>query len=343
MDADQTEPDRTLAHLTLANRLQLAQAIARLVRAHLPLDKALVSLADQADSTFADSIQVVSQKLERGHSLVNSLAPGTDNVSRGLAASIELGQQSGSLDQALEQWVAYHLTMQRHRRRLVSAMVYPVLLVGVALIAILFSAWQLLPQYREAFFQLSRVQPPWLSVLDFIHRHYWWLASIAVLSLFSLAWWVTKPRRGVDSSGVPRNQALKNLHYCRVAQLSALAVRSGQPISACISLILSGVGLRQPATPNFEATDQWRHCLGKETCGVLTGLEAHQINPSSAESLLQTISQNFAELSEIACERDVQWLPVFTSICVGLATVVTYVGLIYLPWVALFYEIASHG
>ena len=85
------------------------------------------------------------------------------------------------------------------------------------------------------------------------------------------------------------------------------------------------------------------HLLGKETCGVLIGLQAGQLPAAESESLLLAIADNGTVQAELQCERLVHRLPILTSIIVGAAAVATYLGLIYLPWLALFYHIARQA
>lgn len=329
--------------LTLAQRLHLAQEIARLVRARLPLEEALRSLAKDAPASLAQAIEVVTARLEQGHSLRQSLAPISTPDARMLAASLELGQLSGALDLAIEDWITFYTTQQRFTRRLASALIYPFLLICVAFASILFSAWHLLPRYQQAFIQLAETRPDWLDTLATIHEYYWQLASIAIAGLLAIGWMGSRPWRGVDRQGIPRNRAMRQLYFSQIARLGVLGIRSGQPVVNWLPWLLEGVGQREVPSDSLGVSTAWSHRLGNETCAVLHALMCGQISAKSAESLLHTIAQNAAEQGELAVERDVQWLPMLISICVGLTSVITYVGLIYFPWVALFYQIAIPG
>ena len=230
--------------LNLVDRLRLAQEIARLVRARLPLEKALSHLAANSQGSFSDSIAAINQKLQAGHPLADSLAQGDDAPTSMLRASVRLGETSGALDQALDQWATYHLTRQRLLRSLASALLYPLMLVVVALISILFSAWKLLPQYQQAFTQLAEVHPQWLSILQFVEQNFGFVASALTLSVLIVLWRSLGNRQGLDRLGVPRNEALKFLHYSQLAKMSLLGVRTGQPVQEWLGYAMQSVGLR---------------------------------------------------------------------------------------------------
>ena len=325
--------------LKLVNRLQLAREIARMVRANLPLERALSHLANNSHGAISKSIEAVNQRLQAGQSLADSLAQGTDQPTRMLAASIELGESSGALDQALERWASYHLTKQRLLRSLSSALVYPLLLVTIALTSILYSVWKLLPQYEQAFTQLAEVRPQWLGGLEFVDRYFGFIALAITTCVLLILWRCLGNRQGRDRFGLPRNGALRYLFVSHCAHMSALAVRSGQPVHAWLGSVLQSVGLISEEQPDRQLAS-CSQLIGNETSGVLLGLQAGQLSAADSESLLTTIATNAALQAELECERLVHRLPMVTSIVVGSAAVVTYLGLIYLPWLALFYHIA---
>ncbi len=327
--------------MALADRLRLAREIAKLVKARLPLEKALGILAQQATGSYAQAVEIVQRKLEQGQSLVDALAPGSDPSARMLAATLQLGELSGSIDQSLDHWATYNLTLQRQTRRIASAIVYPVLLALIALVSILYSAWKLLPQYQTAFAELAPSRSDWHYLIELSNRYYGFVATAIALSTLALMWRCFAVRPTRDADGVPRGQATHYLYHSHVARLCALGVQSGQPLTNWLAIASQAVGLTRPELPTPEAADTWSHQLGKETSAVLLGLHAGHLNPGDAQALLNSIADNSAIQAEVEVERQVHRIPVITSVVVGTISIATYVGLIYLPWIALYYHIAK--
>lgn len=329
--------------LTLDHRLRLVREIAKLVKARMPLETALSNLAGQSSGSFSQTVETVHQRLRMGQSLSDSLARGSDPSTYMLAASIELGELSGALDQSLDHWADYYLTRRRYTRRLSSAILYPLLLVWIALASILYSVWRLMPQYRQAFAQLADTQPAWLGVLDFVNQYFVWLASTLVIVVGFVLWKCFGNRQAVDRWSIPRSEALRNLFYSRTAQMSAWAIQSGRPVQDWIGLVLNSVGTKRDGlAESVVADDQWCHRLGRETCGVLVGLAAGQLNLEDSRSLLGTIADNLKMHADLAIERQVHRWPMLTSVIVGAVAAAAYLGLIYLPWLALYYHIAKN-
>ncbi len=336
--------DPPALNMPISQRLQLAREIARLIRARLPLEKSLAQLSQQSSGSFANSIAAVCERLQQGHTLAGSLAPSADRPTQMLAANIELGQLSGQIELSIEHWVNYYLTRQRYFRRLSSALVYPILLIITALGSILFSAYRLLPQYQDAFAQLVDKQPAWLTTLAWLRENYWLLASTTTLCVIVVLWLSIRRRWGLSASGLPKNAALQGLIHSQVASLSRIGLASGQPIQTWLPWVARSVGLFQPLPTNLvEAPAEWSHNLGRETFSVLLGLQTNQMSASDADALLATIATHAESQAEAFNEREVQQLPMLASAGVGAVAVITYLGLIYLPWVALFYCVASEA
>lgn len=341
MPSEHSQPDSSEGvSLTLEHRLRLAQEIAQLVKARLPLEQSLRNLSGQTSGSFSQAVAAVQHRLQAGQSLSSSLAQGVDPATHMLAASIELGELSGALDQALDGWVNYYLTRQRYTQRLTTALLYPLLLVCVAVVSLLYSIWKLLPQYRQAFAQLAEIQPKWLNAIDFVNNNFVWLATGLIAVVTVILWRSFGNRQGVDRWSIPRSQPLRSLFYSRVAHMSRLCVSSGQPVDDWIGLVMRSVGLKEVDPMPIQADALWARRLGKETCGVLVGLAAGQLSAQQSDSLLQTIDGNLKLNADMEIERQAYRWPTLTSAIVGSIAVATYLGLIYLPWLTLYYHIA---
>ncbi len=137
------------------------------------------------------------------------------------------------------------------------------------------------------------------------------------------------------------------MHYLlnsQIARMCELGVKSGQAVSDWLGLVLLSVGLKLEAPLDRCLVDErWSRRLGRETCGVLIGLNAGQINATDSQSLLQTIGDNSATQADLAIERQVHRLPMITSLVVGVVAVATYLCLIYFPWLALYYHISQNA
>jgi hypothetical protein len=344
--------------LGIDQQLQLAREIARLTRARLPLQQALVEIAGKQawkrKGSLAHAAQLLGERLAQGQSLTDSLAPGQKASTRMLASVIEIGQAANQLPAALESWTRYHIDYRHSRQRLQTALVYPALLIVVTVVSLVFTAWKLIPHYDQAFTSLAERRPDWLAAVQSVHANLglFSIVFVAVVCLPPTVWWLR--RRSLDRYGVPRDPSGRYYLHAHAARLARSAVATGRSVKDFLDCLLQGCGQRL-TSPKKTGTDSGAHhhiqndiqsqasfaLLGRETALTLASLDARIISPQQCHELLTLIAEQTDRRAEAQAESDARWLPMLVALTVGVGIAIAYVGLIYLPWVTLFYEIAS--
>ena len=333
--------------LSLSQQLELSRELARLVRARLPLETALAQLSREDQSDRGRAATEVNEQLTSGKPLAQALASGASRSSQMLAAAIELGQSHGRLDEALESWTSLYASLGRMQQRLLVASVYPILLMLLTIVSLTLTAWHLIPHYENAFLILADEPPVWLGALSWVKRHLVLLVAALVLAVCTplIAWWLR--RRGVTSSGVYRDKASRAYLHAHVARLALVAVRSGQAIVDLLPMLERAAGLPlKVAESRLGASALERSrlsgvLLGRETTMILSSLESGLLSPEKGETLLESVATQTKRYADEQADRQTRWLPIFVALIVGTVTVLTYVALIYGPWVILFYEIVD--
>lgn len=332
--------------LGIDQQIQLVREIARLVRARLPLEQTVAELAGKHRGNLGEAARLVDARLADGHSLKDSLAAGHSRSTRMLAAAIEIGQSANQLPPALESWTNYHIDSRRSRQRLNTTLVYPALLVVVMILSLVYTAWKLIPHYEQAYATLAQHRPAWLDSVRWIHQNLllFTIAFLVAVTAIPLFWWLRG--RSVDRRGVPRDPATRYYLHVHAARLAAIAVTSGHPLPEIFSSILRGCGgsatvttEQAPAEKRIQNADAYA-LLGRECMLTLASLDAGIISPEQCVTFLHTVSQETERRASAQVDSDARWLPMLVALCVGLGVTVAYVGLIYLPWVALFQELA---
>lgn len=331
--------------LNIDQQLQLAREIAHLVRARLPLEKALIELSGGQSRNLAHAAQLLSARLSQGQSLTTSIANGKRVSTRMLAAAIEIGQAANQLPAALESWVEYHIHRRQSRQRLRTALVYPALLTVIAVLSLAFTAWILVPQYDQAFALLTDGRPDWLNTVRWIQQHLWLFTITFFICVGAppAIWWLR--RNSFDKYGAPRDPSTRYFLHAHAARLSTIAVTTGNSLADTADCLLLACGDNQRSTPAHQPVllqaPATFALLGRETALTLASLDARIITPQQCEELLTLIAEQIERRADAQTQRDVRWFPMLVALCVGLGVAVAYVGLIYLPWVTLFYEIAQ--
>src|SRR3954466_4743724 len=119
--------------VTRDNVLALTRELATLLRAGLPLDRALEILIGLAPSApVAQLMQTVRDEVRGGHSLSQALDAHREIFSRFYVNIVRAGEAGGALGAVLTRLAD---TMERNkelRESIKSALIYPLILVGVA-------------------------------------------------------------------------------------------------------------------------------------------------------------------------------------------------------------------
>lgn len=332
------------APLTLAQQLVLCQQVARLVRSRLPISGELAKLAEGAAGADGQAARVVDQQVAQGKSLVEAMAADDSRNSRMLAACIEVGQRTGCLEQTLEAWTAMHFARSRYAKRLRAAMVYPVLLIMVTLLSLGYVIWRLIPEYRSTYVQFGEQLPLWLEWIVSAREQLGPLLLVLfVLIILPLGVWYWR-RRSYDASGLPREVPQRLTVQGLVGQLLSVGVKHGLPLNELLPFsVLAGGGSRADAQRAFSQLQQRQPIpgLAPHATLLLAALYGGVTEQAEASQLLEEAADHLRQQAEDRAQQNERWLPMLVAISVGLLTILTYVFLIYLPWIALMQRLVT--
>ena len=168
--------------------------LATLVRSGMPLDQALLAVAEQADDARAARIFTAARtQVAAGETLAGALArwPRTfSDLYRGLVA---VGAETGRLPDVLARLVDYLEAREALKQRFTVALIYPVLVTVIALAVVAVLLVYVVPQVVSVY-QQSRQTLPWLTqaliaTSGFFRATGWfWLAGVVgALVVFSIA------------------------------------------------------------------------------------------------------------------------------------------------------------
>ena len=221
--------------------LDFTQRLATLVEAGLPLERALVVLGDVAPGRrLRQIVQDVTQSVRAGSTLADALSRHHPRpFSRLYVNTVRAGERGGVLEIALSR-LADHLEGARElREAIVSALIYPALLLVVGTSAVIFLLTFVLPRFAVILADLGQTLPlPTRLVLGASEMlaTYWWVIGIAVLAL-ALVW------QALSRSEAARLQVDAGLLALPIAGEVVRKVEVGRAIRTLGTLLSSGVPL----------------------------------------------------------------------------------------------------
>jgi general secretion pathway protein F len=144
-------------------RRLFCQELAVLLDAGIPLFEALVTLREKESSAgVADVLSGLIEDLAQGQTLAQAMRRRPEAFSTLLIASIEASQRTGHTPEALRQHGAYLAWVGGMRDKLVSAMIYPAILISASFLVITFLTVFVVPRFADIYEGMGG-ELPWLS------------------------------------------------------------------------------------------------------------------------------------------------------------------------------------
>ncbi len=143
-----------------------SRQFATLVASGMPMLRTLHTLEEQTqDEKIKEAVAGVRADVEAGSTLEQAMERHPDVFDRLFCAMVRSGEQSGRLEDALDR-IAYQVEKaDALRRQVKSAMMYPILVFGFALVALLAIVTFIIPVFAKIFEELAEENPGESSAL----------------------------------------------------------------------------------------------------------------------------------------------------------------------------------
>lgn len=328
----------------IEQQVLLCQQVARLARAKLPLIGELARSTRHLSPRVADSAEAVEAQVAAGQSLSSALAGGNSRDARILAACIEAGERSNSLDQTLELWAGMHIANSKSSKTMRAALVYPLLLIAVTLLSLGVVIWKIIPEYRSTYVMFHHEMPRWLTAIVWVREQLGPLMILLLtLMLLPLAIWWWR-RRSFDARGMPREPVRRQRLEAFASNIAGYTLTGSLPLSEVVSLSTRVMGAQAGDTE--QSFERLRHQqpivpLPRETSMLLASLHAGLIDRNETVKQLHAVAMHLRQSADVIATRQARWLPMMIALVVGGLTILTYVFLIYLPWIVLMTKIVE--
>ncbi|MEO7253149.1 MAG: type II secretion system F family protein [Casimicrobium sp.] len=164
--------------------------LANLISAGLPLDRAFELLVGLADSgPQAALLQELRDRVRSGQPLSQALSEHPKQFDRLFINMVRAGEASGTLGPVLERISEFQERSAELRSSVQSALLYPVVLVAVAIVAVMTMIFFVVPKFETTFRQFGKALPPAtenLLAISHWFREDGWMLVIAAAALFIL-------------------------------------------------------------------------------------------------------------------------------------------------------------
>lgn len=136
-----------------------------MLTAGIPLAPALRSLVPEGGPPhYRKALQRLVKDVEGGFALSQAMRKAPEYFHAYMVGSVRIGEHSGDLDEALHQCADFYEREYHYSRKLKSALVYPIVLLGAAGLLVFFIFTFMIPRFVGLFVDLQ-VELPWATRL----------------------------------------------------------------------------------------------------------------------------------------------------------------------------------
>ncbi len=170
------------------------QELAALLKAGLPLLQTLdLMLERMKNQHFRSVLTDIRDRVKSGTDLSEAFAAHGDLFPRLYPSSLKAGERSGELEQVIRRFIRYMRLVLDARRRVISALIYPAVLVCLSVAMIAIMAIYVVPKFMGFFNELGADLPLItqivLAVSTFASRNWPWILILLVLGAIALRTW----------------------------------------------------------------------------------------------------------------------------------------------------------
>jgi type IV pilus assembly protein PilC len=337
-----------------AEFLVFNQELAALLKAGLPLLQTLdLMLERMANQNFKAVLGEIRDRVKSGADLSEAFAEFGDMFPRLYPSSLKAGERSGELEKVIRRFIRYLKLVLEARKRVISALVYPAVLVGLSVAMLVVMAVYVVPKF-QVFFQDLNVELPLLTRITlgvsaflnqrtlFLWNWAWAVVALAVgVSALRRAGRTTEGRVAIDAFKLRLPLLGPVLHRFALSEFTralSTLLSGGIPLVPAFEIAVSAVGnaqVRSKLEPTIQMVREGKAFFAAlETSGVMTDMSIDMVKVGEAtgalDEMLMSVSDFLDEQVETRMQRLLSLVEPIMLVVMGIIIGLLLVS-IYLP------------
>ena len=228
------------------------QELATLLKAGMPLVQSLDLLKRRVTTpTFRGVLDDVHERVRSGSALSEAFASHGGLFPSVYTASLLAGERSGNLDAVLRRYVEYTKIIATLKRKTLSALVYPAILITLALVLVSIIVLKVVPQFSD-FYASFGAQLPLLtriivSVSDFVRAQFLLLVLVVFIAVVTFLGWIRQPGQKAKFDhlilAVPMlGQVARKFGTSQMARTLSTLLGGGLPLVNALDIAAKSIG-----------------------------------------------------------------------------------------------------
>ncbi len=303
IDEIQLSIEKAKNRIPLSNIVFFTRQLATMFSAGLTLERAIQSLgAEEKHRKFKRILGTVSDNIRKGLNLSESLSrhPGVFNTL--FVAMVKAGEVSGNLNEILEELSSYLENLDDTRRKVKSAMNYPIFMILFLIGMLMVMLLVIIPKFSQVYSQLGAGLPA--ATRQMIDFSTWFgnnvgFLTFIILTISTIIWLISKTQRGgfaLDSFmlkipvfGTLTEQSILN-KFCKTF---GILIGAGVPVLETTALLRKVVDNKVYERAIDDASD-----LIRDGYNISTALRRTEVFPSILLQLAST-GEDTGELDDL--------------------------------------------
>lgn len=328
--------------------LAFNQELAALLRAGLPLLQALEMMRGSVeDPAMAKVLEDIYEQVRAGAELSDAFASFGDVFPPLYPSTLKAGERSGELEQVIRRFMRYLQIVGSARRRIVSALIYPAVLIALSLAMLIVLAVYVVPSFSKFYSDLDAELPLLtqitLGISFWMRDHFSWLVGGTIVGTLILRQWSATPggKIALDAFKLRVPLVGQIFHYFALSEfcrsLSTL-VAGGIPLVSALETAVQAVenkhisGRLQPVIRQVSEGQAFHEALGHTEVFPPLGLNMVKVGEATGalDEMLNNVSDYLDERIETRVQRLLTLIEPILLVVMGTLVALLLVS-IYLP------------
>jgi len=295
------------------------QELATLLKAGMPLVQSLDILRRRvSNATFKAVLDNVHDKVKAGSALSDSFAEHGALFPAVYSASLLAGERSGNLEQVIRRYVGYEKVVGAVRRRTISALIYPAILVAMMVVLIGIIVLKVVPSFSDFYANFGRELPLSTRIIvafsNFVATYLWLVVLAIVGGIATLAVWLKRPgsRLQLDKAvlRIPwLGSAARKFATSQAARTLATLLGGGIPLVQALDISARSMGNRYIAG-ELAATQQrvqegQSFAVALAERGIFPDVAVKMVEVGESTGALQEMLNSLADFYDEEIETEV--------------------------------------
>jgi len=296
------------------------QEMATLLKAGMPLVQSIDILrARVSNPTFKAVLDNVHDKVKAGSSLSDAFADHGAIFPAIYSASLLAGERSGNLEGVIRRYVGYEKVVGAVRRRTISAMIYPAILITMMIGLVGIIVIKVVPSFSEFYANFDRQLPLStriiIAISNVVTQNIWFVLLVLVGGAVALVTWSQRPghRERIDKAvlRIPwLGSAARKFATSQAARTLATLLGGGIPLVQALDISAKALSNRYMAselgTAQLRVQEGQAFAAALRERGVFPDVAVKMIEVGESTGALQEMLNSLADFYDEEIETEVE-------------------------------------